>query len=217
VLIVLVAAVPVTVAAQGAMQEEPLKFGAEIYLWFVTLGGQTTRDTGIDLTLDEVADNLQMMFMGTFGVSQGPWTFVTDVFYISLQKSKEIAGVNTTLEMNQTVVTPLLGYRFYQTPAFSLYGVGGLRYAYLSTDVEVGNLGADDAGDLWDGVVGLRGRVNLTPNVYIPSMWMSAPGNRNLPGRVLPGLVTSSATGSGWSWAIAISSGGLMTILCSTI
>ena len=71
---VLVATAPGILAAEEASQDEGWKFGAEIYLWGASIGGESASGADIDIDFDDLLKNLRMAFMGTVGARKGKYT-----------------------------------------------------------------------------------------------------------------------------------------------
>jgi hypothetical protein len=78
------------------------------------------------------------------------------------------SGEKLNVELTGWIVTPVVGYNLVASERFKLNVVGGARYLYLDTDIELGSLRDDDSGSVWDGIVGVRGNVDLTDKWYLP-------------------------------------------------
>jgi len=68
-------------------------WGATLYLWLPTLGGETAFPPSgggpdIDVSADAIIDSLQAVFMGAFEGNKGPWGFGTDLVYVDLEASE---------------------------------------------------------------------------------------------------------------------------------
>jgi hypothetical protein len=77
-------------------------------------------------------------------------------------------GIKLSGELTGWIVTPVVGYNLVEKEKFRLDIVGGARYLYLDTTLGLGPGSVDESGSFWDGVVGVRGDVNLTENWYLP-------------------------------------------------
>ncbi len=65
------------------------------------------------------------------------------------------------------------GYNLYQTNRSNLDLLAGLRYLSLETEANLSSdllppLNLSQDANLWDGVIGLRGRTNINENWFIP-------------------------------------------------
>ena len=89
------------------------------------------------------------------------------MIYLDVKDEGNIHGFGTSVELRGWVVTPDVGYtvlsgdRQFGSPR-------GARYLYLESDIRLGARGIDESSDIWDGIVGIRGRINLTEKLYLP-------------------------------------------------
>ena len=63
----------------------------------------------------------------------------------------------------------MVTYTVMESEQLNLALLGGLRYLYLKSPIEVNytSLGVD-SDDIWDGIVGARGQYNLNDKWYLP-------------------------------------------------
>jgi hypothetical protein len=131
---------------------------------------------------------LKFVFMGTLEARRGPWSLLGDVVYLDLgdlkTKVTSISGpggivtvpidTGTHSDLKGFVGTFAGGYSVLQTAQASMDVVAGARYTKLKPRLEwelsgpTGGLSssgtAEATKDLWDGVVGVRGRADLGNN-----------------------------------------------------
>ena len=143
------------------------EFGAEVYLWGASIGGKSSSSSNIDIDFDDLFDNLELAFMGTAAARKDSWMLVTDVIYMDVKASDTISSVDTSVELTAWIVTPMVGYALVDSDRGTLWALAGARYLYLDGDLKLGPLEGDDSGDVWDGVIGLRGSLNLSDKVYL--------------------------------------------------
>lgn len=74
------------------------EYGLSIYGWLPNLGGELSFappgvSDEIHVDVDQLIDDLQMTFMGSFEVRKGPWSGFTDVIYLNLggDESKSVS------------------------------------------------------------------------------------------------------------------------------
>jgi hypothetical protein len=169
-ILILVVCLAGTVSAEESAVEEDWKFGAELYFWGASIGGESASGSDVDIELDDILDSLEFAFMGAAGVSKGKWTLAADVIYLNAEDSDTIApGLNASVELTTWVITPLVGYNFVDTGRIRLDIVGGTRYLYIKADLRVDALGAraEDSGSNWDAIIGTRGAVDLAEKWYL--------------------------------------------------
>jgi hypothetical protein len=146
VLLFFTATIPGILAAEETAQDEGWKFGAAIYLWGASIGGDSASGSDIDIDFDDLFKNLKMAFMGALEVRKDKWAGMADVLYFDLKNDQDVApGQTASVEMTAWVVTPVIGYNFLETEKVSLHVVGGARYLYLKADL--GLTGFPDVSD----------------------------------------------------------------------
>ncbi|MGB5620067.1 MAG: hypothetical protein WBM78_24720, partial [Desulfobacterales bacterium] len=74
-----------TISAAESSPENSWEFAAEVYLWGAAIGGDTATDSSVNISFDDLIDNLEMAFMGTFGARKGKWSFLADVIYLDVK------------------------------------------------------------------------------------------------------------------------------------
>jgi len=183
------AAIP---AAAQALDPEQWKFTALIYGYFPKISGSSSFPTGTTVNVgvdpSSYLHNLNGAFMGAFQAEKRSWVLFTDVVYADVKGSKSGTRdfslgnlplpVGLTLDANLKVKSTLWtlagGYRFVETPQWTLDLFGGARYLDLNQSLSY-NLSADVGpivGPLrqgssnfsvnnWDGILGAKGRVGL--------------------------------------------------------
>jgi hypothetical protein len=162
--------------------------------WLPSLGSSTQLDLPGGGNIAAEADpsgylsKLKFAFMGTLEARRGPWSFLADALYLNLgdvrSKVRSVTGPGgiVTIPIDNGTRTDLKGfigtfeggYAILQTPGARADFVAGLRYANLKTRVDwelsgptggVANEGGVEATkDVLDGVVGVRGKVDLGGN-----------------------------------------------------
>jgi len=165
---VLVAAAPRSVVAQEAEKEAGWKFALELYLWGASIGGKTGSGSDISVDFADLLKRLNMGFMGAAAARKGKWTLLADVIYLNVQDDTRVfSGVKLNAELAGLVVNSSVGYNLVETERGRLLILGGVRYLYLDLGLGLGPLGRGNTGSNWDGVVGVKGIVNLTEKWYL--------------------------------------------------
>ena len=187
-------ALPVTAsAASGSDQWE---YDAMIYLWGAGIDATTQTGGDIDMSFSDILDDLDMTFMGGFGARKGKLSLLADVIYLDISQSDggsetiPILGgalditktVDTDITMKSWITTFGAGYNVVDNEKATLDLVGGARYFWLDVDIKLdlsikgsgGRLNTSrkekvsDSDHVWDGIVGVRGQINLDKNWYLP-------------------------------------------------
>lgn len=158
-----------SVLAEENAPEKNWRFEGGLYFWGASIGGKSAYDTDIDVDFGDIFDSLNSAFMGMAGVRWGKWSFFTDLIYLDLKNSGAIGpGLNASVELSGWVVTPFVGYNLVDIERISLDILGGTRYFNLAADLKVNGVSGGSSGSKWDGIIGIRGKVNLTETWYLP-------------------------------------------------
>ena len=171
----------------AAAQEENWEFSVAPYLWYASIEGEAATGGDIDVDASDLIDNLDLGFMSALEMRKGKWSILTDLIYMALEADHQSkitmpgprgisVNVDSNVELEAWIVTPALGYNLIQEENFTLDALVGARYLWMRGQLEVTTLGprglhywkVSDSGDVWDGIVGLKGKMNLTKNWYIP-------------------------------------------------
>lgn len=179
-------AVPSQVSAADDDASGDWQFFGEIYGWGSDIGSTAPGGTTLDLSLEEILDNLDFTFMAVLGAQKGRWTFALDTVYMDLSKTRDFSvalpgmlpdlGGSATASMTSWVISPTVLYKVMKGETWQIDVLGGLRYldveAKLDLTLSTPNPGGRDTSgkdsfDDWNGVVGARGRAYLTRHVYL--------------------------------------------------
>lgn len=172
-------------------------------LQFHTPGGANP-NVGFKINPNEYIPDIEMAVPLVLEARTGKWLAYSDVLYMSLganaSKVKDVnfGGnlVSTTLDLGtsndikQTIWTVAGGYNLVQDPKLSLDLIAGARYLYvksttnwqLSADVTDPGTGRvfsksgtiSESGDVWNGIVGVKGRVKLGEGSWFTPYYFDA-------------------------------------------
>ena len=200
---------PVQVVADTRAAADDWQFAASLYFFAPAVKGSTASGSDIDVSFDTLLDNLNMTFMGAFEARKGKWSALADVLYLNVgaNKSAEVPltgplgrplGIeaDASLKLRGWVLGALGGYNVYDSPRASVDVVAGLRYLEMKASFGLGLQGrrlgraveSDASGVVWDGVVGVRGRVNLSDDWFLPFYLDVGTGDSDLTWQALAGV-----------------------------
>ena len=184
------ATTPGILAAEETAQDEGWKFGAAIYMWGASIGGDSASGSDIDIDFDDLFKNLKMAFMGTVAARKGKWSFMLDAIYLDVADDDTVApGVKADVELFGWIVTPTIGYNLFETEKVRLDVLGGARYLWLKSKLDLtGFPKVSDSGDVWDAIAGVKGQVNLTEKWYIPFYGDIGTGDSDLTWQAFAGI-----------------------------
>lgn len=170
--------------AEEGVQNQGWQFGGNLYLWMATIGGKTPSGDTLKMDFDDIAKDLEFAIMGGADARNGRWHLTTDVIYMKLKQDNngkvtvpDGRGLtaDTTVEMRSWVVTPAIGYAIINTDRFVMEVMGGAQYLWIkpqlilhtSDQVAQRDIRISDSADVWDGIVGIRGILNMNQNWYL--------------------------------------------------
>jgi hypothetical protein len=188
--LLLLVALPFPAYAESPAPADKWTFGIQPYLWLPSLSGDLTYSApggspSVDVSSDALIDELNFAFMISAEARKGRWAIVTDFITLDIGgddskvKSVDFSGVPVTVSGGakvdvEGVLWALAGsYTVARSATSSLDVLLGFRYFTIDITTDY-NLSADIPGqtfaragsikqgeDLWDGIVGVRGRIGL--------------------------------------------------------
>jgi hypothetical protein len=183
--LVITPVMPAYAAEEETDQQARWQFGVDFYLWMADIGGESASGDTIDVPFHTLLENLDFAYMGAFHARNGRWHFSTDVIYMKLEGDNSgtvtVPGdielkTDAKVKVQAWVVSPAVGYSFIDTEKIRTEFVAGARYLWLKPELKLKITGPlnssskniSESGDVWDGIVGIRGNVNLAKDWYIP-------------------------------------------------
>jgi len=196
ILIPLVAVMAVMFLSSGALAQQTSdkpnawQFGASIYGWFPDLNGQTAfspegSDSEFEVDIENILENLEMVFMGSFDVRKGSFGVFTDIIYMDVGDSGNTSvdgsvgpsevptnvTADVSFDMESWIWNLLAYFRVLEKNWGALDMVAGTRYLDVEQTVGwdiVGNVNSVPVGERvgevavgvtnWDVIFGVRGR-----------------------------------------------------------
>lgn len=177
----------------AADKTDQWKYEATIYMWAAGMDANTETGGDIDISFNDILNDLDVAFMGSLGARKGKWSVVADTIYLDISQdeggSETIpiigavttkATVDTDIDMKASITTFGGGYNLSDDRKWALDLIVGARYTWVDVDSELdlkrtGDLlqtsrqaKVSDSENLWDGIVGIRGQFNLNDNWYLP-------------------------------------------------
>ena len=139
-------------------------------------------------------DKIDMVLMGSYEVRKDKWSFLADAIYFKMSDSQDVSWdvplTNRTItagsdqEFTALLISTYGGYNLMDTGSASLDIIGGVRYLSLELDISVYinqlNRSISPSAELYDGVVGLKGHVDISENWYVPYMFDVGAGDSDL-------------------------------------
>ena len=193
--------------ADRSSDADAWKHSISIYAWLPTIDGTLKYNAGAGNSAEVEADNTLdafKAFLGAFETRKNKWMFLADLVYLDLDDSSKSSvplpggGALATkgkLELTGTKLGLYGGYNFYQTDKASVDFIAGLRYLSIDTDVKLQTTGPlllspkiSRDSDLYDGIVGLRGKVNINEKWFVPFHGDIGAGDSDLTWQTMAGI-----------------------------
>jgi hypothetical protein len=149
--------------------------------WLPSLNGHMVvqgETLQLDLDVyDELLPHLNSFFMGSFEVGKGKWSFLTDLYYISLKPSGSLPRAEFDMELQQFIGNFAVFYNLHDSENSRLDVFGGARVNWLKVDVDArgkGPLGrtfSNSADKTWvDPIIGLRYTHDFNDKTFVMAM-----------------------------------------------
>ncbi|MFZ1641235.1 MAG: hypothetical protein WAV07_07295 [Candidatus Contendobacter sp.] len=220
---ILAAALTGSAVAQAATpaSTDNWQYALALYGWFPTIGGSLKYPLPSGAVADVEAgpgdylQDLQFAFMGSFIARKNDWSILADLIYLDLsgQKSKATVpllpgGTGLDLKANNSLKGTLFqlagAYTVIRTESANLDVLAGLRYAGFDADTDLSLDGPlpptlptahlSDSVNLLDGIVGVKGQVQLGGDWFMPYYLDVGTGDTEFTWQALAGV------GYRWDW-----------------
>lgn len=152
-----------------------IEYSAELY----ALGADVSI-TGDDFSqtadFDDILDNLELGFFGSFAAKGERLGFIGNILYVGVEAQKSMDNADTSAslkaEVSALVLSAAMGWEFYESPVSNINGVLGVRWLNLDTDFDLtvdsfGEASSGESEDIWNAVIGIQGKSYLSKRWYI--------------------------------------------------
>jgi len=146
------------------------QYDFQLYLWGATIKNTTVTGDSTVLNFGKIVSNLDLVVMTTLGARKDKFSMLADVIYMDLSHSTtrhgEFLGYPVTgkynINLSSWVLNLIGGYNLVDRGNNVFDIAAGARYLDLSLDttLKINDIKRKVGGDdqLWDGVVGFKGR-----------------------------------------------------------
>jgi hypothetical protein len=141
------------------------------YLWTANLDGTSAVNgikSDVDVDFEDLFDALDFTWASTQEIRRkgSKWTFFLDTFYVKL--GPDTSDPIDDLTIKQAIIDGWIGYRVLESERGWIDLSAGVRWNYLSLDIDtVAGVGADGSEDWIDPHVGFRFRYSFSECVYM--------------------------------------------------
>jgi hypothetical protein len=191
------------VGAAAHAESDEWQFGLTPYLWLPSvdahLGFETGGSDGSTVDMANLLKHLEAAFFLNAEARKGQWGMSFDIVYCDFSKSNSqvtsitVPHLGVEIPLNAGTTTDLSGsmfslmgsYSLQRSPDMNIDLLAGVRYTHIGTSLDwsfsaevpglsarTGSVGADV--DLWDGVVGVRGRSRIASSAWFVPYYLDA-------------------------------------------
>ncbi len=172
--------VPSAAQAQQADSDDRWRFNLAIYLWGAGIDGTTRRGNEFNVGFDRVVEDLNGAFMGSFVARKSKWSLAADLIYLDVSAARSgtigptsipsnaqfdvtgwvvnLQGARNVVDVKRATVDVLFGARYLDVDS----------KLTLSLGLTGPSPSASAADSVLDGVIGVRGNINLSKHWYLP-------------------------------------------------
>lgn len=194
-----------TGGAAVAGSADDWQYSGTLYLWGAGINAETARGSTVDIDFTTLLNNLNMAAMGALEARRREWSFVADAIYLNVggdnEASVPVFGFDVAADVKARAwILNLHGaYNVFTSEQASIDLLAGARYLELKIDLSVDVAAGPQAvtlsrsvlDNVWDGVVGVKGRVNLGDRWYLPYYADIGTGESDLTWQVFAGVAYS--------------------------
>jgi len=149
--------------------ENTWKSSASLYMWAAGMSGATSLDGEIDIPFSDIINNLDMGFMSTLRTQKGKWGIEADFVYMDLGNKLDDRRFINEFSYKAWIITPAVTYQLVDSETFNLHLLLGARYLYMKPTITTfRNIQKETSGNLWDGIIGVKGNYNFSDKWFMP-------------------------------------------------
>lgn len=172
------------VMAEDSTAGSDWTYGASIYMWGPSMNIDTPTPPGltVELPFYQILNDLKMTLMGEVSMRNDKWSFTADVIYMKLKQKNihdpqfpvgNLVDLSSSVQMKSWILSPTAGYAIHNSEKARVEVFGGLRYLWIDLGVQISaneNTVFDQSSSegFWDGIVGMRAKVNLNDKWFLP-------------------------------------------------
>ena len=170
------------------------EFSASINAWASGMSIDLRNGKNVDISINDILDNLNLAAMSTLSVQKGKWGLLTDVIHMNMSKGVFVpvkpSLAITDIRMKAWIVTPMVTYRFLEEDQWTLDLMGGARYLNIKMPLRFNYISnkTDSSFRLWDAVIGLKGNYAIDEKWFVPFHFDVGAGDTDLTWQAFAGV-----------------------------
>jgi hypothetical protein len=156
--------------AEDSDADSGWQFAIAPYLWGAGIGGKTQAGSSIDISFDDLFDNLESALMVSFEARKNKWMILADYIYLDVAATGQPGLRPITMNLKSKVAHLAGGYNLYQDKSRLDLIFGARNFDLdLGLTVQTGPPGSvSQSGNILDGIVGVKGQLGLSKRWYLP-------------------------------------------------
>lgn len=183
------AVIPALGQAEESSSDSGWQFALTPYLWGSDVSGKTQSGSQIDVSIDELVDNLEMAFMIAFEARKDKWSFLLDMIYLDLATSTTKGPLNINMDLEGLVTNVGAGYNVLNNNRSRLDVIAAFRNLDLDFKLTTNTPAGDEqSGNNLDVILGVKGQYSFAEKWYIPYYLDIGGGNSDFTWQALAGI-----------------------------
>ncbi len=127
--------------------------------------------------------------MSTLRTQKGKWGIESDFVYMHLGNALDDNQLLNEFSYKAWIITPAVTYQIVDSGALNLHLLAGARYLYMKPAITTSNdTTLDTSGNLWDGIVGVKGTYDLNEKWFMPFHFDVGTGDTELTWQAFAGI-----------------------------
>lgn len=155
------------------------QYDVTVYLYGSTINQTTGTGDSVTINFGTILKNLDFAGMATFGARKNKFSMLADVIYMDLSDSQGRKGEflgrpvtgNVVIGLQSPVLNFIGGYNVFDNGKDIFDITAGARYINIKLDstTKINDIKRKNSaqGDVWDGVIGFKGRHNYPDGHYL--------------------------------------------------
>lgn len=185
---------PIEPMAEKVIDTSVWEQSITVYGWLPSFDGTLNYTIpgsgGGDVEIDWL-DKIDMFFMADYEIRKDKWSFLADIIYLDMSDSQassligNLIPVTSQQDLTGWLISLYGGYSTLNTENVTLDIIAGLRYFSIDLDID-GTVGGTEmfsvspSTELYDAVLGVKGKVDLSDTWYVPFHFDIGTGDSDL-------------------------------------
>ena len=180
---------PVLAQANESVANNEWKFAIAPYVWGADISGKTQAGSPVDVSFDQLVDNLEMAFMVAAEARKDKWSYLLDIVYLDLATSKTLGPLNINMDLEGLVTHAGVGYNVVDDNQSRLDVIVALRNLDLDLKLTSNTpASGGQSGSNLDLIAGIKGQYNFNKRWYLPYYLDIGTGDSDFTWQVMAGI-----------------------------